>query len=138
LEEEVQQLRNAMREMKEMIETLALERRVGRTQGETERISRGYASSEFDSLLSEDDSRENDIPSNAGQFNHVPAVAPFSDSQLHSPLSQVYKERVRKECSKLAEKSETFTGKSSQDLTVASLHRDIIETSEDHGWDELH
>ncbi|KAF4682824.1 hypothetical protein FOZ60_010054 [Perkinsus olseni] len=58
------------------------------------------------------------------------------DSDLW-PLNQDYKERVRRECHKLATKSEIFTGKSSQEITIASLHRDIEETAEDHGWDEL-
>ncbi|KAF4682576.1 hypothetical protein FOZ60_010393 [Perkinsus olseni] len=58
------------------------------------------------------------------------------DSDRRS-LNQNYKERVRRECHKLAAKSEIFTGKSSQEITIASLHRDIEETAEDHGWDEL-
>ncbi|KAF4751770.1 hypothetical protein FOZ62_020391 [Perkinsus olseni] len=44
------------------------------------------------------------------------------------PLNQNYKERVRRECHKLAAKSEIFTGKSSQEITIASLHRDIEDS----------
>ncbi|KAF4682569.1 hypothetical protein FOZ62_010910, partial [Perkinsus olseni] len=98
--------------------------------GEAHRvISEGYASSDFDSVQSgELQFEENVRPT--GEHVGVDLLNPSADARN-------YKERVRRQCHKLAAKSEIFTGKSSQEITIASLHRDTEETAEDHGWDEL-